>query len=250
MAILHWYRTLSLLSDGARKVIGEHILLHFSHLEGFVNNFSHLEGFVDNFSHLEGFVDNFIWYLERSPRGDLQFCIWKAAATESHRARAPSLARTSEKREKRGSRTSNLLTNKQVPYPLSFAGRWLKIANLMELERCSAVCIHLICPDRPYRQKWRCFSILLCRGGNCARQESWNNADISTFPRRWLQYYLKSSGIMSISPPKARDAPWGSAPRGIPRFCRGYWHYSPWIFGNILSYSSGMSKYFYINTFS
>ena len=29
-------------------MIGEHILLHFSHFEGFVDNFNHLEGFVDN----------------------------------------------------------------------------------------------------------------------------------------------------------------------------------------------------------
>ena len=66
------------------------------------------------------------------------------------------------------------------------------------------------------------------RGGNCARQESWNNADITTFARKnAINMPSKLGGIMAISPPKARDAPWGSAPRGIPRFCRGYCHYSP-----------------------
>ena len=35
--------------------------------------------------------------------------------------------------------------------------------------------------------------------------ESKNNADITTFPRLQLQYYLKTSGILTISPSFARS---------------------------------------------
>ena len=55
--------------------------------------------------------------------------------------------------------------------------------------------------------------------------ESKNNADITTFPRLQLQYYLKTSGILTISPSFARSL-------------RGYCQYSPLFFGNILPYAS------------
>ena len=131
-------RTLFLLSDGARRVIGEHIQLHFSHLKGFVDNFSHLEGLVDNFGryldkslcfplpfpvsgHLEGFVDNFCRDLDRSPRGDPQFRLKSGGrGWRSVRRAASATAEQTAKKEKhallplhRGGAKNNRETEKQ-----------------------------------------------------------------------------------------------------------------------------------------
>ena len=44
--------TLFLLSDGARRVIGEHILSYVHHLEGFGPISGNFEGFVDNITNI------------------------------------------------------------------------------------------------------------------------------------------------------------------------------------------------------
>ena len=77
-------------------------LLHFSHLEGFVDNFSHLEGFVDNITdiwiHPLGVVSNFC--LES---GGSEGVVWRLRLTCRLECRVPSSVRrsgTSSVREK------------------------------------------------------------------------------------------------------------------------------------------------------
>ena len=77
------------------------------------------------------------------------------------------------------------------------------------------------------------------RRGNCARHESWNNDDITTFARKnAINMPSKLGGIMAKSLGKSRGAsPLGISLAILPLF--------PSFFGNILHFSLQRSKYCY-----